>query len=65
MGKLLLAETKPHFLSHLKAAFISMNTALAGLAVVIEIGYEYEAYYKGDTVGCGARVLYCPVPQLV
>ncbi|OOF69010.1 hypothetical protein BKG95_01735 [Rodentibacter pneumotropicus] len=56
-GKLLLAETKPHFLTHLKAAFISVNTALAGLAVVVEIGYGYEAYYKGDTVGMYAAIM--------
>ncbi|OOF62901.1 hypothetical protein, partial [Rodentibacter sp. Ppn85] len=56
-GRLLLAETKPHFLTHLKAAFISVNTALAGLAVVIEIGYGYEAYYKGDTVGMYAAIM--------
>ncbi|OOF78420.1 hypothetical protein BKG96_05740 [Rodentibacter caecimuris] len=57
VGQLLLAETKPNFLTHLKAAFISMNTALAGLAVVIEIGYGYEAYYKGDTVGMYAAIM--------
>ncbi|OOF53981.1 hypothetical protein [Rodentibacter genomosp. 2] len=56
-GKLLLTETKPHFLTHLKAAFISVNTALAGLAVVVEIGYGYEAYYKGDTVGMYAAIM--------